>query len=203
MKKLYENIEDIKIKGDIGQLTEAVTAMDRALQNIADRTERLTVSLTKYSASNKGAQYEKVVTTSADLRDILFEASQELNEMQNEVVAYQNKVYRYEDMPESASIPSNSYLVSKKQINVDTSMVQFTKSEMLDLVGELKNYSEGVFQLTRGLRDKKESMRNIWMDSQYDIFSMFIDKVTKYIVDALKVFDEYIKYLGEKIKELG
>ena len=92
MKKLYENIENIHIKGGIGQLSEVVKVMDIALQNIADNTEQLTGYLSKYSASNKGVQYDKVVKTSLRLRDELFRTSQELNDMQNQIVIYQNKM---------------------------------------------------------------------------------------------------------------
>ena len=54
MKKLYENIEDINIKGGVEQLSEMVRAMDISLQNIADNTDRLVGYLIKYSVSNKG-----------------------------------------------------------------------------------------------------------------------------------------------------
>ena len=97
MKKLYENIEDIKIKGSVDQLSDIVRAMDISLQNIADNTDLLAGLLIKFSASNKGTQYEKVVNTAMQLRDEMFDASIELNEMQKQIVAYQNKVYRYED----------------------------------------------------------------------------------------------------------
>ena len=69
MKKLYENIEDINIRGGVDQLSEVVRAMDISLQNIADNTDQLVGYLVKYSASNKGAQYEKVVSTSLHLQD--------------------------------------------------------------------------------------------------------------------------------------
>ena len=86
MKKLYENIEDIDIRGGVSQLTEVVTAMDIALQNIADSTDRLYSQLIKYSVSNKGTQYEKVVDTSYALREVLFDASEALNDIQRQIV---------------------------------------------------------------------------------------------------------------------
>ena len=75
MKKLYENIEDINIRGGVSQLSEVVTAMDIALQNIAENTHQLVGQLIRYSASNKGTQYEKVVNTSMALREELYDAS--------------------------------------------------------------------------------------------------------------------------------
>ncbi len=201
MKKLYENIEDINIKGGVGQLTEMVKTMDVSLQNIAGDTEQLTGYLAKYSASNKGLQYEKVVKTTLWLRDEMFEASEELNEIQNQIVAYQNKVYRYEDMTESAASP-NPYLVTKRQISVDTSDTVFKRSDMIDLAATLRNYSERVYHHIRTINQKKNSIAIVWMDTQYNDFAEFIDCVTKNIVDALKIYEEFVIYLEEKIKEL-
>lgn len=202
MKKLYQNIEDIHIKGGVGELSDVVSAIDISLQNIADKTEELTNYLAKYSSSNKGAQYEKVVKTSLKLRDEMFDASVELNDMQNQIVAYQNKIYRYEDMAQSAPSP-NPYLVTKRDVTVDTSVVQFNRTEMIELAATLRNYSEMVFHHIKTINQKKNSIASVWMDTQYDDFSVFIDDVTKSIVDAIKVYEEYVIVLEDKIKELG
>lgn len=202
MKKLYERIEDINIKGGVGQLSEVVTAMDISLQNIAENTEQLADLLVRYGVSNKGAQYEKVVNTTMTLRDVLYQDSIELNEMQNQVVAYQNKIYRYEDMTESAQ-RANPYLVARKQISVETAVVQFNRTDMMNVAAALRNYSERVFHHIKTINEKKNSIADVWRDSQYDIFSEFIVGVTKDIIQAIKVFEEYVMYLEEKIKELS
>ena len=201
MKKLYENIEDINIKGGVDQLSEVVRTMDVSLQNIADSTDQLTGYLTRYSASNKGTQFEKVVETTLRLRDEVFESSQELNEMQNQIVAYQNKIYRYEEMAESAVMP-NPYLVTKRDITVDTNVFQFNRSEMIELVASLKNYGERVFHHLQIINNEKKSIAAVWKDTQYTDFAEFVEGVIKNIVEALKVFDEYVIFLNEKIKEL-
>ena len=202
MKKLYENIEDIKIKGSIDQLSDIVRAMDISLQNIADNTDYLANILIRYSASNKGMQYEKVVKTAMQLRDEIFDASIALNEMQNQIVAYQNKVYKYEDLPGNAQSP-NPYLGQKRVISVDTSVVQFSRTDMLQLVAVLRNYSERVFHHTRTINEKKNAAASIWQDSQYKDFSMFVDDITKKVIDAIKVYEDYVIYLEDKIKELN
>ena len=202
MKKLYQNIEDIHIKGGVGELSEVVRTIDISLQNIADKTEELTGYLAKYSSSNKGAQYEKVVKTSLQLRDDMFDASVALNEMQNQIVAYQNKIYRYEDMSESAPKP-NPYLVTKRQVSVDTSAVQFNRSDMIDLAATLRNYSEMVFHHIKTINQKKNAIASVWLDTQYDDFAAFIDDVTNSVVEAIKVYEEYVIVLEDKIKELG
>lgn len=202
MKKLYKNIEDINIKGGVDQLSEMVRAMDISLQNIADNTDRLVGYLIKYSASNKGVQYEKVVNTSTQLRDEMFEASMELNDMQNQIVEYQNKIYRYEDMAESAQRP-NPYLPARRQISIDTSIVQFNRSDMLNVAAALRNYSEIVFHHIKKINEKKNSLAAVWRDTQYDDFAEFIGEVTTNVVDAIKQFEDYVIYLEEKIKELS
>ena len=95
MRKLYENIEDIYIKGSPAELTSIITSMDISLQNISEGTEQLAAKLVKYSDSNKGTQYERIVARLLALRDVLYQASVDLNGMQNEIVAYQNKIFRY------------------------------------------------------------------------------------------------------------
>lgn len=202
MKKLYENIENIYIKGGIGQLSEVVRVMDIALQNIADNTEQLTGYLSKYNVSNKGAQYDKVVRTSLRLRDELFRTSQELNDMQNQIVLYQNKMYRYEDMSETASTP-NPYLVTKTQINVDNTIMQFNRTDMKELAATLRNYSERVYHHMKTIIEKKKSIASVWKDPQYDDFAEFIDGIMRNVVEALKIYEDYVIYLEDKIKELN
>ena len=203
VKKLYENIEDIHIKGGVSQLTEMVTAMDVSLQNMAENTEQLTMQLIRYSASNKGSQYERVVNTTMRLRDELFEVSTDLNEMQNQIVAYQNKIYRYEEMSDSAAKPY-PYLVNRNQnVNVETAVVQFNRTEMMNLVAILNNYAEKVFHQLRTISQKKNSIAMVWCDSQYDDFAEFIDTVSKSVLEALKEYKDYVVYLNEKIKELS
>lgn len=202
MRKLYENIEDIYINGRPAELTPIITAMDISLQNISEETEQLAAKLIKYSDSNKGTQYERIIAKLLALRDVLYQASVDLNGMQNEIVAYQNKIFRYEDMPELASAP-NPHMVQRINIRVEVSQVQFNLAEMMSVSAELRNYSEAIIYHTQNLLDSKEQVATIWLDSQYTIFAQFIDDVCKEIIDALKSFDEYVLVLEEKIKELS
>lgn len=202
MKKLFENIEDIYIKGDISDLTEIVTTIDMALQNIADNSDQLANILLTYGSSNKGRQFEKVVTTSEALRDELHEASIELNDMQNQIVEYQDKIYRYEGLPMSAQRP-NPYLVSRRSISYDTSEFQFNRTEMTQLCNLLKDYQNNVMQYLSKINEGRNSIGMIWQDSQYNDFSAFIDEVIKKISDALKVYSYYTEDLEARIKELS
>lgn len=202
MKRLYDNIEDIYIKGGIEQLSEVVTTMDMSLQNIADKTDLLVGYLIKHNTSNAGAQYQNVVSNSLALRDTLFEASIELNDMQKQIVDYQNKIYRYEGMMERAGKP-NQYIVSKRYITIDSSNVKMVRSDMIELITVLREYREQVYFHLKTIKEKKNSIAAVWCDTQYDDFAEFIDGVTKNVVDAMADFDNYVLELEEKIKELS
>ena len=202
MKRLYENIEDINIKGSPSELYSAVTAMDITLQSIAEGTERLFTIVSKYTASNSGVQYSKMMDRIYQLRDILLRSSEELNVMQNEVVAYINKVFRYEGMSETATKP-NAYIVQKASVSVDTDGTKFILSDMLDVAAALRNYSERVYHHIKTINEKKNSIAAVWRDTQYDDFAEFVSEVTRNVVDAIKLFEDYVIYLEEKIKELS
>ena len=94
MKKLYENIEDIYIEGNPENLTELITDIDNDMQAITNDTEQLTYNLIKYSEVIKGVQFKNTLDTVLVLSDTLSEASRELNRMQNEIVEYQNRIFR-------------------------------------------------------------------------------------------------------------
>lgn len=201
MKKLYENIEDIYIKGSPAELTDMITQMDSILQNISAATERLAGLLIKYSVSNKGRQYEKVVETVTVLSDVLYNSSLAMNEMQNEIAAYQNKIFRYEDMCEIAAVP-NQHMVQRVNINIASTNTQYERTEMTILAEELQNYHNEVLHQADDLVFFKDQIGNIWLDTQYSIFADFVDNLNLQIIEALKVFDDYIVILKQKIKEL-
>lgn len=202
MKKLYENIEDIYIEGDPENLTELITDMDNYLQAIANDTEQLTYGLVKYSEVIKGVQFKNTLETVLVLSDTLCEASRELNRMQNEIVEYQNRIFRFEEMNSFASVP-NKYIVERVTINADSLVRKYEVSELISLLQDLNDYSVNVSNFTEKILDAKDNISAIWRDSQYDLFSDFIDDICVEITNALKKFDEYAAYLDEKVKELS
>ncbi len=196
------NIADVYIKGNPLQLAEVITAMDESLQNVCQATENITNLVTRYSASNKGSQYEKMTSALIRLRDEIYEASLQLNEIQNQIVEYQNKVLRYEGLSESASLP-NKHTVNRASINVDSAKVLFQLSEMIEVSNGLNSYSELVFHNMKNIVQGKNDIAAIWQDTQYNDFAEFIDELFMNTLEALKVFGEYVTYLDQKIKELS
>ena len=201
MKKLYMNIEDIHIKGGPNQLSEVVTRMDNSLQKLSQETEDITAVVAKYSLSNKGNQYDKMAKSLVSLRSKLYDASLQLNEIQNEIVLYQEKVMRYEGLPGSATIP-NKYLVSRANIHVDTTEVQFNRSEMIDLQNRLNSYCEMIYYGIQDIVRGKNEIAQVWLDTQYNDFSEFVDEINMETLKSLEVFREYLEYLDTVIKEV-
>ncbi|MBR2295272.1 MAG: hypothetical protein IJ869_05880 [Clostridiales bacterium] len=201
MKKLYVNIEDIDIRGSVTDLTDMVNHMDNTLQDAAQSTEIITTLVVKYNSSNAGQQYSRMVAALMRLRDELYDASISMNEMENEIVIFQNKVMRYEGMLESVSAP-NRYRVERARIHIEESSIQFRKSEMVQLSNELNSYGESLFYQFQSLARFKDEIGQIWRDSQYSDFAEFIDEVGASIFSGLSVFAEYLDYLNAAINEL-
>lgn len=202
MKKLYENIEDIYIEGNPENLTELITDIDNDMQAITNDTEQLTYNLIKYSEVIKGVQFKNTLDTVLVLSDTLSEASRELNRMQNEIVEYQNRIFRFEEMNSFASVP-NKYIVERVMISADPLVRKYEVSELISLVQNLNDYSLNVSNFVRKILDAKDNVSAIWRDSQFSLFSDFIDDICVEITNALKKFDAYATYLDEKIKELN
>lgn len=202
MKKLYENIEDIYIEGNPENLTELITDIDNDMQAITNDTEQLTYNLIKYSEVIKGVQFKNTLDTVLVLSDTLSEVSRELNRMQNEIVEYQNRIFRFEEMNSFASVP-NKYIVERVMISADSLVRKYEVSELISLVQNLNDYSLNVSNFVRKILDAKDNVSAIWKDSQFSLFSDFIDDICVEITNALKKFDAYASYLDEKIKELN
>ena len=202
MKKLYENIEDIYIEGNPEKLTELITDIDNDMQAITNDTEQLTYNLIKYSEVIKGVQFKNTLDTVLVLCDTLSEASCELNRMQNEIVEYQNRIFRFEEMNSFASVP-NKYIVERVMISADSLARKYEVSELISLVQNLNDYSLNVSNFVRKILDAKDNVSAIWRDSQFTLFSDFIDYICVEITNALKKFEAYAVYLDEKIKELN
>ena len=120
----------------------------------------------------------------------------------NEIVEYQNRILRFEEMNTSVSAP-NKYIVERVTINTDSLVRKYEVGELISLLQDLNDYSINVSNFTEKILDAKDNISAIWRDSQYNLFSDFIDDICVEITNALKKFDEYAAYLDEKVKELS
>lgn len=201
MKELYVNIEDIYIIGSANDLSEMVTAIDKSLQIIAEYSEQMTLKLSSYSGSIKGKQFQNTVQIALNLREKIYNAACELNGMQNQIVEYQNKVNRFEDMPGDIALP-NHFEVTQMDVIPDADEIRMTKSEFVQLASMLDEYQSVVYQQLQLINEKKDEIGSIWRDSQYRDFAQFIEELSTELINELKVFDEFMSYLKERILEL-
>ncbi len=202
MKRLYENIEDIHIKGSISQLSQLVTNLDLNLQDISNKTDELYNWLVKFSGSNAGRQFEKVVEESLSLRDYLYDAATDINQMQNDIAAYQNKIARFEDNNEYADAPNPLMLSKNKHVNVKTDKVEIKKNEMNQLLRALKAYRSYIDKNAKEIDRKSREIGVVWQDSQYKDFMNYIHDIFRRINECIKKFEPCIQELEEKIKGL-
>lgn len=199
MKKLYVNIEKVKITGGPKELYSLINITDMSLKNMSEKTKKMIEFLSKYSESNKGIQFEKLINSTILLRDDLSDASYEINDMLIQVVKFVNKLNQYEDSNETLPLPEQ-YTIPKCYVSSDVRSFQFGYDEMLEVERECRTFREDIYLSIKNVNTKKNNIASIWMDPQYDDYSDFIQDITSKIVTALKAYDEYLQYLDSKIK---
>ena len=202
MRILRVNIEDIHIRGNISQLSEVVTSIDDVIQRISQETESIMSVILRYSSSNSGKQYEKMAETMMALGNFLYDSSLQINMLQNEIVEYQNKVMRYEEVSFIGAAPKK-LLIQRANLDLKSKDIKFELNQMNSLVAGLSKYSASVYYQMQELIKLKNDASHFWVDSQYREFAEFIDEISMKTMDSLKSFGEYVDYLKQKIKELS
>ena len=201
MKKLYINVDRCEVRGGAEALSPIVQEMDRRLQELASETEMMKEVLFKYASTNSSPQYEKCAVSVYNLSEFLFDASEQLNEMQTQIVKYQDAMARYNDKNCSFYSP-NPHSVKKVQISQDSTNWQFTYDEMIHLNQSIEKYTRSARDILKQLQSNKESIGSIWRDPQYNDFSEFIDTIVSTTSNAITTLEEYSTYLGRKIVEM-
>ncbi|MBR1764616.1 MAG: hypothetical protein IJ746_04415 [Ruminococcus sp.] len=202
MKRLNVNIEEVNIKGDIDQLSQAVIVIDKALQSIADNTDKLYSKLMNFQSTNLGKTYNNIVQTTAELRSELYYSSAEMNDLQRQLIDYQNKLYRYEGINRSAPSP-NKFFVQKRKLSTSTNGFMFSRKDMQDLIAMIKSFVGSVESNLKNIVKAKDSASHFWKDRQYKDFSSFIDDVNNKTQRAIKKYEGFIADIDNKVKELS
>lgn len=200
MDKLYVNVTRCDVIGGAQALTPIVTEMDKRLQELANETQTMKGILCKFLGSNTSEQYEKATVAVCNLSEFLFNASEQLNEMQGQIVRYQDAIARYNERSDSFSAP-NAHNVQKVQIGVDTKRSQFTYDEMIHVNQSIQKYTSDARTTARQLKSNKESIGSIWRDPQFRDFSAFIDEIVSKTENSIVTLEEYSTHLSQKIKE--
>ena len=203
MKKLFLNINDVRIRGAEGAalLGEGVTAMDKTMETITIDTQELTRIIHRHFETNKGDQYKKMVDACIELSKKLVEASREMNDFQHQIANLQAKIFRYEDQkrePTKARVSG----VEELKLDVSTNETYYTLDSITAVYKALIDYSNKTNENLKRLVNTKNEMRSVWFDTQYNNFSAFIEDLRNEIIKHIKVFLTYAEYLKKKINEL-
>lgn len=201
MRKLYQHINHINIRGKATELTKIVQSMDERMQTLANDTQHVEAVVRKYTDNNKGDQYTKAVQAVSELSKHLYESSETMNDMQRQIVDYQNKIFHYEEQHMHAQQPKR-HEVRKINVETITHVIEFRREEMLMVYKEIMTYVKNSAEALKRLRDDKNNIGQIWLDEQYKIFDQFIEGVVKTTIKHGKVLEDYAKHLKQLIGAL-
>ena len=194
------DIRKVVIKGEIGTLTSIVTQMGQRMQEVSIETENMKSTLLKYMSSNLGKQYDKAAKATLVLSEILYSASVEVNQLQNDIVDFQNKSYRFEEMSEYAAKPQ-PHLVQKVPVQVIKTVFYFGRDEMIAVASAIHKYCSNTQSIFKILVQNVNEIGRIWVDPLYNEFreSIYelVNKSSRYFNDL----EDYARHLDMKIKE--
>ena len=194
------DIRKVVIKGEIRTLTSVVTQMGQRMQEVSIETENMKTTLLKYMSSNLGKQYDKAAKATLVLSEILYSASIEVNQLQNDIVDFQNKSYRFEEMSEHAVKPQ-PHLVQKAPVQVIKTMFYFGRDEMIVVANAIHKYCSNTQSIFKILVQNVNEIGRIWVDPLYNEFREniyeLVNKSSRYFNDL----EDYARHLDMKIKE--
>ena len=197
-RKLYENLQEIHYKGDPRGLTEIVRKMDIAMQELSSKTEFMKNILIKNGDFNSGVQYDKACKAIKELSIVLFEGSEEMNEMQRQIVVLQNKSFIYEDMNDRGVRP-NPHNVKRIDVQVDTKQTHLTVEVVRKLIDFIKGYSDYTLQILNKLSEDRYSIGNYWVDNQFKEFSQFVDSIIRKTKGGINELNSYREHLKNRL----
>ncbi len=203
MKKLFININDVRIRGKEGAvlLGNAVTSMDKTMEAITNDTQQLTRLLRSHFGTNKGDQFQKMVNACIEFSKRLVAAAQDMNNFQHQIAALQAKIFRYEEQRRDP-IKARVGKIEQFRFDASTNETYFTFETMTAVQRALVDYSEKTNGNLKKLVSEKNAMHDYWFDTQYKNFSEFIEEIKNEAIKHMKIFLTYAEYLKKKIAEL-
>ncbi len=200
-RKLYINIEKIRINGDISALSQPVINIDKCLQELTNETIKLRNMLYKYYDDNASNQYKKAIESSNNLAKKLTLESKALNELQTEIVRLQENMIRFNDKKQYIAKHFGYYVMS---INIPekSGVFRAVVKDLVTINNGIMRYINGVGNGVKKIKADKASIGMVWKDPQYVLFSNRIDEICHILNVHMNVLQEYSGYLNNKIKGL-
>ena len=148
-----------------------------------------------------GLQYERACTAVTELSTQVFEASETLNDVQRQVIVFEQRVHDYEEDGQNAPAPSR-HNVRRVQVEVNTALVQLNTQDMSFVSGALYNYLTNMSEECRKLCMNRDSIGEIWQDPQFKRFSEYIDEICLVISRGCRELNSYRNHLNVQIRNL-
>ena len=202
MKKLYSNIEEVRIVKDPNEVGKIITDMDKCVEQLAQATAKMTSVLAKYAGSNLGVQYDKASKAAVALYKSIKAYAVEINDVQNQVDRMIAKICEYDDRRKTSPAPRKSN-IGELRVDVNRTPAVFTVCEMTIVRDTLANYVSKTQEEIDKLLRCKENVGAFWKDRQYRDFSDMIDQLGAMVKPQLAALREYAQYLAGKIKGLA
>ncbi len=201
MRKLYLNIHDIKIMGDPTILSNVITKMDYNLQRLSADTEKIKYTVYKYSTSNQGHQYTNAVNATKNLSVAIYNASVIMNDVQHQICQYISRCCRYEEIHRNIPVPRRHDIKIVK-LDTITSVIIYRKEEMIQVRNALVAYVASSRREAQNLIANREAIRPIWKDTQFRLFSEYVDEICVILRNGADVLETYANHLANLINNL-
>lgn len=202
MKKLFLNIQKVHIKGkDPSVLSTLVADIDKQMQSLVIATDEARALMSKYNGNNNGAQYEKASATLHELSRHIRECTVVVNDLEMQVVAFQNKVFRFEGSNRAAPMPKKFIATETKAITSHVDL-QYGMDEMRAVATGLSKYCEKTRSVIKGILMARSRISTVWVDPQFKDFAAVIENVRVVTERHVKELDVYVTYLNTRIKEM-
>ncbi len=202
MKKLYANINEIKINGNPSDLYEVVTNLDRRIETLSNETSQIKRVLFKYMNSNAGKQYELATKTVHNLSKELYSSAEIINDLQHQVCKFVEKSNDY-DLRHDGTVSPRKINIQVVKVPTNVAKVEYNKMEMMSVLSSLKKYVQNTMNVCTQIISDKNNIGAVWKDRQYRDFSTEIDQLIVMIKKAIIVLTDYAKDLELHIRRLA
>ena len=198
---MFENINDVHIIGSAKELNTMISSVDQRVQEMSNLTEQIKAFVANCGSTTFGQQYEKAVNAVSELSNTLYNKSIELNQSQRDLVNYIDRVDRFNDRPPSA-LPPRNHQVTRIKVSVNTRDDRFTKETIQKVIRMLNSYCDNISKQKAQLINEKSNIGSKWKDSQYRVYSSFIEEICRAIESGTRTLREYADYLQSKINNM-
>jgi uncharacterized protein YukE len=182
-----------EIVAELKRCADSIAEIDKRMQDFANATEMMKSIVVSHGGSNYGKQYNNMCLAVNKFSKDIYTASDVLNDLQHQVVEFENKCHVFENEPPSAS--GTVHNVNYTELSANTGEFQMHKDQMKAVSNALEAYFAFARQTAMQLRSNRDSICAIWLDSQSKDFSEVIEEVFAMIEAGCQVLDNYKQYL--------